>query len=184
ASEWCANPRSRGFATAGGSWGDISYQFGRYGNYPGLFSSDQIGFRCARSLPGDTSDQGNRPLPEEETIPVYHAPPESVFHTILAQYRYDATPLEAHVDAVDETADYRREKISFVGAGEKRAFAYLWLPKTGHPPYQVIHVVPSSAAFGGLSLQGHVDLFPLPFLRASRAVFVVALEGYTERPHP
>ena len=34
--EWCVNPTTEGFTTAGASWDDLSYMFAYVGEFPGL----------------------------------------------------------------------------------------------------------------------------------------------------
>ena len=51
-SEWTRNAAPGGFVTAGGAYTDPPYLFGDYGIYPGLGSSERIGFRCALAAPG------------------------------------------------------------------------------------------------------------------------------------
>ncbi len=149
--EWCRNQFDEGFATTGGSWGDPAYQFGNYGTFPGSYSSGKLGFRCVRDAPGVTRDSGAMPLHADAEVPVYKPAGEASFRAWQEQYyRYAQAPLDAQVVEVKETEDWRREKITYVGAEGERAIAYLYLPKHYAPPFQVIQYIPPGIAFLGL----------------------------------
>ena len=149
--EWCRNPSDEGFATTGGSWGDPPYQFGNYGAFPGSYSSGKLGFRCVRNSPGVTANQGAMPLHADAEVPVYKPAGEATFRAWQEQYyRYAQPPLDAQVVEVKETEDWRREKITYVGAEGERAIAYLYLPKHYAPPWQVIQFIPPGDTFLGI----------------------------------
>ena len=57
-SEWCLNETSEGFISAGGAWGEPVYTFANYGRFPGFYTSNKRGFRCAMNL-GSTGNDGN-----------------------------------------------------------------------------------------------------------------------------
>jgi eukaryotic-like serine/threonine-protein kinase len=179
-SEWLANEKGDGFLTAGGSWGDPPYAFGFYGEFPGFYSSNRLGFRCARNSSHAIPDQGAMRFGNEE-IPTYTPTSEVNFQAWLSHYRYDKTPLNAKVEVVVENEGWRREKISYAGANDARAMAYLYLPKNFKPPFQVIHFIPGSSAFRSLTIPQYEGLFLMPHIKAGRAAFVVVLEGYVER---
>jgi hypothetical protein len=63
-------------------------------------------------------------------------------------------------------------------------FAYLYLPRNTSRPLQLIHYVPSDAAFFGLTVPEEIEAHAAPYIKAGRAVFCVVLEGYKERPWP
>jgi pimeloyl-ACP methyl ester carboxylesterase len=70
------------------------------------------------------------------------------------------------------------------GPDGDRVVAYLFLPKTGRPPYQTIVYVPSSVAFFGNNV-AYLAVEALgPLVRAGRAMFTVVMKGMTERPFP
>src|SRR5262249_11049707 len=53
AAEWCRNARPLGFTTAGGSWQDPLYLYAMYGQFPGFYRANTLGFRCARAVAPD-----------------------------------------------------------------------------------------------------------------------------------
>ena len=184
-SEWTRNDSSEGFIATGGAWGDPLYTFAQYGSFPGFYSSNKRGFRCAINGSATTGDQGGARLEIDREIPVYAASSDADFRKWAAAYHYDNTPLDAQVVEVKETDEWRREKITFNGADNQRAIAYLYLPKNFPRPLQVINIVPGGDVAGGLrSLPASIEDRQAPLIKSGRAVFGVVLEGYIERLLP
>ncbi len=184
--EWCLNSSSGGgnFVTSGGAWNDLPYSFGDYGEYPGFYSSDKLGFRCVLNLPGAKGDQGSEPLPPPE-IPVYQPSGEAAYKMWLTHYEYDKKPLQAQIVETQESEAWTREKITFAGENGEQAIAYLYLPKNYARPLQVVHYLPPGDVVAGLrSLPDSVEMFLTPVLKSGRAVFTVVLKGYNQRPFP
>jgi len=181
--EWCLNEQAEGFSAPGGSWQDPAYMFGWIGAFPGFYSSSTVGFRCVLNSPQATGDQGAMRITKEETEAF--APSREVsFNVLLSHYRYDKTPLNAQVIEATETNEWRREKITYVGANDERALAYLYLPKNFPPPWQVIQFVPGDDAFFGRSIPAYVETLLAPYIKSGRAVLAVVLKGHIERENP
>jgi formylglycine-generating enzyme required for sulfatase activity/tRNA A-37 threonylcarbamoyl transferase component Bud32/pimeloyl-ACP methyl ester carboxylesterase len=179
--EWTLNDSSDGFLATGGAFGDPTYTFAQFGGRPGLFSSEKLGFRCARNA-SDGGDQGAARIEINQEIPQYVATPTSVFTSLAASYRYDKTPLDARVESIKETPEWKRERITFNGANGARAIAYLYLPNHVPRPLQVLHLIPAGDVESGFrSLSDSMDDRLTPFVRAGRAAYGVVLEGYIER---
>jgi serine/threonine protein kinase/formylglycine-generating enzyme required for sulfatase activity len=184
-SEWTLNETSEGFIATGGAWGDPLYTFAQYGTFPGFYNSNKRGFRCALNAPNTTGNQGAAFIEIKNEIPVYTPSSDASFNQWLNAYRYQKTPLDAQVVEVKETDEWRREKISFNGADNERAIAYLYLPKNFPRPLQVLHVLPAGDVDGGLrSLPDSIEDRLAPFIKSGRAVFGVVLKGYIERLRP
>ena len=183
--EWTLNDSSDGFLATGGAWGDPTYTFSQFGGRPGFFSSEKLGFRCARLAAGSTGDQGGFRVELAQEVPVFKAASPQEFASLAAAYRYDKTPLDARIEQTTETPAWTRERITFNGANGARAIAYLYLPKNAPRPLQVIHLIPAGdVASGFRSLPEAMDDRMAPFVKAGRAVFGVVLEGYVERLRP
>ena len=182
--EWCRNPQPSGFTTAGGSWQDPFYIFANFGTHDPFYSADNTGFRCVITSPRAAGNQGDMALAPSEEVPSYRPTSGAEAQAMLRHYQYDRTPLEAQVVEVEEKEAWRREKIFYAGAGGERAFAYLYLPKNTPPPLQVIHYVPTDAAYYGLTVPEEVEAHAAPYIKAGRALFAVVLKGYKERPWP
>jgi formylglycine-generating enzyme required for sulfatase activity len=182
--EWCRNRRPAGFTITGGSWRDPANLFGSLGQFPGWDSRDSLGFRCVRSAGPAAGDQGGMPLNDDEQVPQFKPVSEAQFKTFLRFYEYDPSPLDPKVVDVQETAEWRRELLSFVGAGGERALAYLWLPKNFPRPLQVLNYKPGGSVYQGLTVPQETEVVCGPFLKSGRAVFVVVLKGMKERKLP
>jgi formylglycine-generating enzyme required for sulfatase activity len=184
-SEWTRNAAPGGFVTAGGAFTDPPYLFGDYGIYPGLASFERIGFRCALAAPSTTGEEGDAPISRAEQAPTYPRSSRAQFEARLAHYRYDRTPPEGRVEERAETPDWTRERVSYAAGSGARIKAWLYLPKSARPPYQVIQFVPGSNAYSGEPISAIVesDRFA-PFVKAGRALFVVDLQGYPSRERP
>ncbi|MEQ1605804.1 MAG: protein kinase [Pyrinomonadaceae bacterium] len=181
--EWCVNQTDEGFAAAGGSWGDPSYNFGSIASFPGGFASSRLGFRCVKNTAPAGRDAAR--FDESKAVPLYKKTSQSEFEGYRSFYRYDKTPTGGKIIDAIETADWRREKIEFAGANDEKAIAYLYLPKNAKPPYQTIQYVPAGDVYGGFAtLPVHVETFASSQIRAGRAVFAVVLRGFLERELP
>ncbi|HUE89027.1 MAG TPA: bifunctional serine/threonine-protein kinase/formylglycine-generating enzyme family protein [Vicinamibacterales bacterium] len=183
--EWTSNDSSNGFLATGGAWGDPTYAFSQFGGRPGFFSSEKLGFRCARTAIESAGDQGGMRIELDQEVPQYTAPSPEVFATLASSYRYASTPLDARIEQTTETPEWKRERITFNGANGARAIAYLYLPNHAPRPLQVMHYLPAGDVDGGFrSLPDSMDDRMAPFVRGGRAAFGVVLEGYIERLRP
>jgi eukaryotic-like serine/threonine-protein kinase len=182
--EWCLNRKGDDFFTAGGSWRDPPYLFGDYGAFPGVYSSNTLGFRCVLNSPHAKGDQGAIRFPAREESPTYPATSDASFRSWVPHYRYDKAPLDPKTEEVVETPEWRREKISYNSGHEERTFAYLFLPKGSKPPFQLIQYIPGTSAFTSVTVPQSVDFMAQGQIKAGRAVFTVVLRGYVERKDP
>ncbi len=183
--EWCLNEVSDGFAATGGGWGSPSYTFAQYSTFPGFYTSDKVGFRCVLNASDAKGDQGAMHIETKNEIPVYTASSDADFNKWANYYHYDKTPLDPQIIEVKETAEWRREKITFNGADGQRAIAYLYLPKNYPRPLQVIHFVPAGDVARGLrSLPASMEDRIAPLIKSGRAAFGVVINGYIERLRP
>lgn len=184
-SEWCRNETGEGFMTAGGSWGDLSYLFGYVGAFPGVYSAGTLGFRCAMNAGEAAGDQGAMRIESAGQVPAYAPSGDADFKSRLSHYRYDKTPLAAEVVEVKETPEWRRERITYAGAGDERVIAYLYLPKNFRPPFQVIQFVPAGDVYGRyITISESVEMILTPLIKSGRAVFAVVFKGFKERERP
>jgi len=183
--EWTSNDSSDGFLATGGAWGDPTYTFAQFGGRPGFFSSDKLGFRCARTATESAGDQAGLRIELDREVPEYTPPSPQVFATLASAYRYEKTPLDARIEQTTSTPEWKREKITFTAANGARAIAYLYLPNNAPRPLQVMHYLPAGDVDGGFrSLPDSMEDRMAPFVKAGRAAFGVVLEGYIERLRP
>jgi formylglycine-generating enzyme required for sulfatase activity len=183
--EWTLNDSSEGFLATGGAWGDPSYTFAQFGGRPGGFTSEKLGFRCARNVSGQAGDQGSMRIELKDEVPQYTPSSPQLFAQLATAYTYEKTPLDARVEQTMETAEWTRQRITFNGANGARAIAYLYLPKHARRPLQLIQYLPAGDVNSGFrSLPAAIEDRMTPFIRAGRAVFGVVLDGYIERLRP
>jgi serine/threonine protein kinase/formylglycine-generating enzyme required for sulfatase activity len=180
--EWAASRWGDNFIALGGSWGDAFYLFANYGKFPGLYSSDKIGFRCVLNT---SAERGSVNFTDDEERPIYTPTSAASVKAWLSHYRYDKTPLDAQIIEKLETDEYSREKITYAGANDERAIAYLYLPKNAQKPYQVINFIPSGVCSAGFPPTKGLDFsFFSPHVKLGRAVLVSVYKGCPERPWP
>ena len=70
--EWTSNDSSDGYLATGGAWGDPLYMFSLFGGRPGFFSSEKIGFRCARAAAESAGDQGGQRIELDQGSAAVH----------------------------------------------------------------------------------------------------------------
>jgi hypothetical protein len=182
--EWVANPYGDGFAIAGGAWNDPMYQFGNYWPRPAVYSADTLGFRCATIPGGPAVDRGAINFEFRSKPVFYQVSTDQEFKKSSAHYPYEKTPLNAKVLSTEETESWRREAIAFDGFAGERAAAFLYLPKSASPPYQVIHFLGGGSWWYGVPVTKVVEDGAsriAPYIRDGRAVFLVVLKGFAGR---
>jgi dienelactone hydrolase len=148
--EWCLNPVGERKYILGGASTDPPYMYDEADARLPFERLATHGVRLAKYLrPGDPS--------ETFTAPVFLRPPDyrkvkpvadSVFRIYESLYSYDKTPLDAKVEAEDDSSPYwRRQRITFNAAYDnERVIAYLFLPKSVSPPYQTVVYFPHGGA--------------------------------------
>jgi serine/threonine protein kinase/formylglycine-generating enzyme required for sulfatase activity/dienelactone hydrolase len=171
----------------GGSWKSPPYGYTYPDPMPPFDRSEDNGFRCVKNL---------GPLPAGAKAPVrqmardfssYKPASDAVFSAYQVLYSYAKTPLNARSEGiVQETADWREEKVSFDTAyhGERMS-AYLFLPRNVKPPYQTVLFFPSARVLFLHDDKGGLGLGDLPFfdyvVQSGRAVMYPIYEDMYER---
>ena len=140
----------------GGGYTEPTYAFNGTDEQPALDRSSTNGFRCIRALPG-ASDAAALTQPLSRAFRDYvHEQPvdDRTFAQFARQFGYDHTPLDARIDKVVDTDDWKLEVV-YVNAGYngERLPIYVFLPLHGTPPYQPIVLFPGSDGF----FESHFD---------------------------
>jgi eukaryotic-like serine/threonine-protein kinase len=147
--EWCANQSGAERFILGGGWNDAAYMFvDAYGQSP-WDRGPTNGVRLATYLTEtDAVRQALAPITRPSRDFLAERPASDAEFAIFRRlYAYDQRPLDTRVEAVDTTDAWVRERVSFAGAsGDERVTAYVFLPRTGTPPYQTVVVFPGSFA--------------------------------------
>lgn len=169
----------------GGAWDEPNYMFVDPDAQSPFLRASDIGFRCVKYIdPNAIPKQAfaamatpRRNLTAEKPVP------DQIFAAYKGLYSYDKTPLNATVEAVEsKDEDWTIQKITYSAAyGHEQAISYLFLPKKGKPPYQVVLFFPGS---GALNLR-HFAVYPSASLdaiiRSGRAVLYPVYKSTYER---
>ena len=184
--EWCYNQNSRGGRfILGGGWNDPAYSFNdAYAQSP-FDRSETNGFRCMKYL-----DDPNIYAALRKTIQIpfrdFLSEPKvsaSTFAFYLKQFAYDKTDLNARIEEEIQAENYIRQKITFNAAyGSERMMAYLFLPKTGTPPYQTVVYFPGSGAIHTRSSEDlKLGAYHEFFVKSGRALLYPIYKSTYER---
>ncbi len=181
---WNASGRGLGHFILGGGWNDSDWAFSDAYAQPPFDRSPTNGFRCIRNLEKEPNlaalvraiDLPSRDFSVEKPVT------DNVFAQYLRLFAYDKTPLNAKVEEEKPTPSGIRQKITFAAAyGGERMMAYLFLPSSGKPPYQVVVIFPGSGSIETRSSES-LDLGRVDFLlKSGRAVIFPIYKGTYER---
>jgi len=148
--EWCWNRRGDWRFLLGGAWNDQVYVFNYAFAQPPMDRSPGNGFRCMKYLGTDDNQEAPKAKIDDPYIDFMSKEPVSdeVYNIYLNMYSYDKKDLRSRTESVDESEkDWIKEKVSFDAAyGGERVPAYLFLPRSGKPPYQTVVYFPGSSA--------------------------------------
>jgi eukaryotic-like serine/threonine-protein kinase len=146
--EWTWNAMEGGRVTRGAAWTDPDFQVGWMIPKPAFDRDPTNGIRLMRHHDDDGTWQR---LAAERTRPTTRdyrdaVPASDAEYRIFRRlYDYEATPLNARVDATGSTAQYEWQRVSFDPAYDgRRMAAYLILPRDPKPPLQPIIYWPGS----------------------------------------
>jgi dienelactone hydrolase len=184
--EWCWNDAGRGRRfILGGGWSDPQYSFvDAYAQLP-MDRSAINGIRLALYDPADSGVAlASRPIPRAFTDYSLERPvSDEAFAAFLPLFDYDPSPLEATVEMRDSTpANWVAEKVSFNAAvGGERMAAWIFLPRTGRPPYQTVVVFPGSDVIGSAPFAGVLGSAIRFFPSGGRAVAYPIYKSTHER---
>jgi dienelactone hydrolase len=189
--EWASNATVNGRRyLLGGAWNEPGYLFSEPDAQSPAKRELNYGLRCM-------APEGDGPIPVPLAAPVggalhgrrkFEPVSDELFASFLAMGGYDPGPLDATIDARDESAEHWIiETVSFAAAyGGERVPAYLLLPKKVSPPFQaVIYDPPGSSNLQPSrdDLRQAISLYMRHILRSGRAVLYPVLKGtYDRRP--
>jgi dienelactone hydrolase len=186
--EWCANAVANLPLryTLGGAWNEPGYRFRESDARDPWARDPTLGVR----LTADVTPGG--PELAQEVATLYGDPAslvpagDDVFRAYTRFYDYDRSPLDAKVEAVDDSSPHwRREKVSYRAAyGDERIPAYVFLPKNATPPYQTVVLFPTSYARDTASSE-QLDYGTFDFIiRSGRALIYPVYQDTFERDLP
>jgi eukaryotic-like serine/threonine-protein kinase len=147
AKEWTTSAINGRRLILGGGFSEPSYMFNDLDAQSPFDRLPTNGFRCVKYITPPSPESLAEIVEQTRDFAKEHPVGDAVFEAYRNQYRYDATPLAASVDAREDAAAWRKETVSFDAAyGKERVRAYLFLPKNASPPYQTIVFFPAGDA--------------------------------------
>ena len=171
----------------GGGYTDPSYAFTTGYAQPALDRSATNGFRCIRELPGaSTNATLTQPLSRAFRDYARERPVDDrTFVQYARQFTYDPGPLEARVDKVAATDDWKLEVVSVNAAyNGERLPLYVFLPPHGTPPYQPVILFPGNDGFFESHFDPHWIELERDFtfiMKSGRALVLPILKSTFER---
>jgi cephalosporin-C deacetylase-like acetyl esterase len=147
--------------------------------------SPSNGFRCIKYLGTDDNQEALQEKIDDPYVDFLSKEPVSdeVYEIYLNMYSYDKKELRSRTESVDESEkDWIKEKISFDAAyGGERVLAYLFLPRSGKPPYQAVVYFPGSNAINIRSSE-HLSISNFDFIiKSGRALLFPIYKSTYER---
>jgi formylglycine-generating enzyme required for sulfatase activity/dienelactone hydrolase len=188
--EWGANAVGDDRLVLGGGWTDPSYIYLFPERRAPFDRSIENGFRCIRHLDdGALSVDALAPL--EPTTTRDFSIEEPVGDEMYATYArfFDKAPvaLEPRIESTDDSAEHWiKQKVSYAaGYGGERMEAWLYLPRSAAPPYQVVVQMGGAGTFYRRTSETEGSIFGWPdgefLLRSGRAVLFPLWKGSYER---
>jgi len=146
--EWCWNEGEDKRYILGGGWNEPVYMFTDPDAQSPFARLPAYGIRLVKYLSQPASAAMAsiklhvRDYTREKPVA------QSVFNIYKSLYSYDKSPLNATVEASDDSNEsWKKEKITLNAAyGAERLTLYLFVPKNQQPPYQVVIYYPGSDA--------------------------------------
>ena len=182
--EWCWNASGPRRFALGGGWNEPRYMFADYDARPPFDRAANLGFRLAKYERPPLAAAAGPVTPIEAANAAPPRPPVSdeVFEVYRRQYAYDATPLNAAIEATEENERWTRTAVTFDAAyGGERVRAHLFLPRGARPPYQTVLFFGGSDVFR-LASSRDMALGPAEMiLRSGRAFLYPVYKGTYER---
>jgi formylglycine-generating enzyme required for sulfatase activity/dienelactone hydrolase/predicted Ser/Thr protein kinase len=184
--EWCRNEAgTTGLRyILGGGWNEPVYRFRESEARDAWRRDVTFGVRLMKS---PAVEAAARPVTHVYGDPKSLVPvPDDQFALLRAFYNYDRTPLNATVEARDDSSQHWvKERVTFDAAyGGERVPAYLFLPKNAQPPFQTVILFPSSYA-REVSSSDLLDVASFDFIiRSGRALLYPVYYGTFERRRP
>ena len=143
--EWVLNEADSGERyILGGAWNEPSYTFNDPDARSPFDRSANFGFRCARYLlTAESAKAAEHVTYQARDYSLERPVSDQLFQVYKGLYSYDKTPLHANAESLQQTDDWREEKITFDAPyGNERMTAYLYLPRKASPPFQTVVFFP------------------------------------------
>jgi len=182
--EWCWNEAGGLRFLMGGAWNELPYVFADYDAKSPFDRHETYGFRLAKYI-GPVAETLSASIPINilrRDVGRKKPVSDEIFEVYRRQYSYDRGPLNAVIEAHEETGFWRKETVVLDAAyGGERFRVYLYLPKNTSPPYQTVVFFPGGDAFHPRSSRD-ASLSSTDFIiRSGRALLYPVYKGTYER---
>jgi dienelactone hydrolase/predicted Ser/Thr protein kinase len=187
AKEWCWNASGEGRLILGGGYNEPAYMFNDWDSKPAFARQLNFGIRLMQPAGGPVPAASEVPVPTAMRDYRKEKPAsDALFAVYRSQYSYDPAPLNPASEPVQETDDWRMEKVSYhAGYGDERIYGLLLLPKHAAPPYQVAIEFPGAGNLherGALQPEHLIDFRRVGYLpKSGRALLMLAIKGTHDR---
>ena len=187
AKEWCWNESGNGRLILGGGYNEPPYMFNDWDSKSPWERQPNFGFRLMQPAEQPVPAAAEVPVPTSSRDYRKEKPvSDAVFRIYRSLYSYDRVPLNGSTDLVQQTEDWRAEKIAFhAGYGDERLTGFLITPKRTGPPYQVVVNFPGAQNLhtrAPLSLEDSLEFHRLEYLlKSGRALVLLTLKGTHDR---
>src|ERR1039458_4415724 len=188
AKEWCWNVSGTGRLILGGGYNEPPYMFNDWDAKPQFDRAANFGFRLMLPAPNTlVPDAASAPVPTAVRDYRKEKPvSDAVFAIFKSLYAYDAVPLNASATTVQETSDWRVERVSYhAGYGDERLVAFVATPKHRSPPYQTVVNFPGAETLhlrAAFTAESSVEFRRLQYvLKSGRALVLPILKGTYDR---
>ena len=167
----------------GARWNHPTYIFNNPDARSPFDRGANFGFRCARYRPVPFTARAAQPLvPPGRDYSKEKPVDDQVFAAYKSLYTYDKSPLHATIEATEQNSNWTRQRITIDAAyGHERMAVYLYLPKSGAPPYQTIVLFPAGGASHDHTLNNLDAYLPDFIIKNGRAIVFPIFKGTFER---
>ncbi|MEO5896446.1 MAG: protein kinase [Vicinamibacterales bacterium] len=182
--EWCSTETNNGRFLLGGAWNEPRDMFGDYDARGPLERAPGYGFRLAMYSRPLTPAMAAPARIETLVRDLRHQQPvsDSVFAAYRRQYAYDRAPLNATVEATEETEIWLKQTVALDAAyGGERLTVHLFLPTKGPLPYQTVIFFPATDAFRFQPSREMSLAWGNVIIRSGRAFLYPVYKGTFER---
>jgi hypothetical protein len=180
--EWCWNESQAGRMILGGGWNEPRYMYEDRDAQPALARAETYGIRLVKNIEPQPAESLAFVPSRVRDYSVERPIDDGAFAVVKNLYAYDRVELQARLERTEDAPDWRREVVTFDAAyGNERITAYVYVPKTARPPFQVVVYFPGADATMTPSSRS-LNLTNVDFvIRSGRALVWPVYKGTYER---
>lgn len=184
--EWCANEALGGKRyILGGGWDEPAYMFADADARSPMDRGLNFGFRCVKYGADDRASATLTGLvaPNIRDYTKEKPASDTVVDAYRGLYSYDRTLVTATLQSSAETADWRRETVTYSAPyGNEQITTSIFLPKNAKPPYETVILFPGASWW---DIRSSAAFLQNPFgayvAKSGRALIAPTYKGALER---